>query len=159
MIYSIFFITAYLLLYIILNYALQLVLKKKVDKQTLQKKSFILITLSSVAVFSIVFLIRDPELANRFQHAIAGGFLTMLISYLAFKDSQVEINKLQIILLSALVVTFLGVLNEILEFIIQINTNLVFADNLNDTWLDLTSNFFGIMLGSIFALLDNKIKK
>jgi len=159
MIYSIFFITAYLLLYIILNYALQLVLKKKVDKQTLQKKSFILITLSSVAVFSIVFLIRDPELANRFQHAIAGGFLTMLISYLAFKDSQVEINKLQIILLSVLVVTFLGVLNEILEFIIQINTNLVFADNLNDTWLDLTSNFFGIMLGNIFALLDNKIKK
>ncbi|MDD3940187.1 MAG: hypothetical protein PHQ01_01255 [Candidatus Pacebacteria bacterium] len=142
-----------------MNYALQLVLKKKVDKQTLQKKSFILITLSSVAVFSIVFLIRDPELANRFQHAIAGGFLTMLISYLAFKDSQVEINKLQIILLSVLVVTFLGVLNEILEFIIQINTNLVFADNLNDTWLDLTSNFFGIMLGNIFALLDNKIKK
>jgi len=142
-----------------LNYALQLVLKKKVDKQTLQKKSFILITLSSVAVFSIVFLIRDPELANRFQHAIAGGFLTMLISYLAFKDSQVKINKLQIILLSVLVVTFLGVLNEILEFIIQINTNLVFADNLNDTWLDLTSNFFGIMLGNIFALLDNKIKK
>lgn len=159
MIYSIFFTTAYLLLYIILNYALQLVLKKKINKQTLQKKSFILIALSSVTIFSIVFLIKDPELANRFQHAIAGGFLTMLISYLAFKDSQVEINKLQIILLSALVVTFLGVLNEILEFIIQINTNLVFADNLNDTWLDLTSNFFGIMLGSIFALLDNKIKK
>lgn len=159
MIYSIFFITAYLLLYIILNYALQLVLKKKINKQTLQKKSFILIALSSVTIFSIVFLIKDPELANRFQHAIAGGFLAMLISYLAFKDSQVEINKLQIILLSALVVTFLGVLNEILEFIIQINTNLVFADNLNDTWLDLTSNFFGIMLGNIFALLDNKIKK
>lgn len=112
-----------------------------------------------MTIFSIVFLIKDPELANRFQHAIAGGFLVMLISYLAFKDSQVEINKLQIILLSALVVTFLGVLNEILEFIIQINTKLVFADNLNDTWLDLTSNFFGIMLGSIFALLDNKIKK
>lgn len=159
MIYSIFFTTAYLLLYIILNYALQLVLKKKINKQTLQKKSFILIALSSVTIFSIVFLIKDPELANRFQHAIAGGFLVMLISYLAFKDSQVEINKLQIILLSALVVTFLGVLNEILEFIIQINTKLVFADNLNDTWLDLTSNFFGIMLGSIFALLDNKIKK
>ena len=159
MIYSIFFTTAYLLLYIILNYALQLVLKKKINKQTLQKKSFILIALSSVTIFSIVFLIKDPELANRFQHAIAGGFLAMLISYLAFKDSQVEINKLQIILLSVLVVTFLGVLNEILEFIIQINTNLVFADNLNDTWLDLTSNFFGIMLGNIFALLDNKIKK
>jgi ABC-type uncharacterized transport system fused permease/ATPase subunit len=159
MISSIFFIIAYLILYILLTFAFQFIFNNKINKNSLEKKSFFIILILGIIIFSIVFLIKDSELANRFQHAIAGGFLAMLISYLAFKDSQVEINKLQIILLSALVVTFLGVLNEILEFIIQINTNLVFADNLNDTWLDLTSNFFGIMLGSIFALLDNKIKK
>ncbi len=159
MIYSLLFIVAYLILYIVLNYGIQFVLNKKINKRTLKKKSFTLILLFSVAIFSIVFLIKDPELANRFQHAIAGGFLAMLISYLALKDSKVKINKLQMILLSILIVTFLGVLNEIAEFLGEIFTSLVFADNIYDTWYDLTSNLFGIILGCVFVLFDKNIQK
>lgn len=158
MIFSIIFIIAYLILYIVLNYSFQFVFNKKVNKKSLKRKSFYIILFAAIILFSMVFLISDTELANRFQHAIAGGFLTMLISYLSFKDSGVKLNKLQIILLSVLIVTFLGILNEIFEFFVQMNTNLIFASHINDTWLDLTSNMFGIIIGSVFVLLDNNIK-
>lgn len=159
MIYSLLFIVAYLILYIVLNYGIQFVLNKRINKKTFKKKSFTFILLASIIIFSIVFLIKDPEFSNRFQHAIAGGFLAMLVSYLAFKDSQAKINKLQMILLSILIVTFLGVLNEIAEFLGEIFTSLVFADNIYDTWYDLTSNLFGIILGCVFVLFDKNIQK
>ncbi|MEA4910619.1 MAG: hypothetical protein VB048_07585 [Bacteroidaceae bacterium] len=158
MISYIIFIVAYIILYVMLNYAFQFIFKGKINKKTLKKKSFLIILFSGIFIFSIVFFIKDPEFANRVQHAIAGGFLTMLISYLSFKDSEVKLNKLQILILTALIVTFLGVLNEIFEFFVQMNTSLVFALSVNDTWLDLTANSFGIILGSVFILFDKNIK-
>lgn len=155
-----FYIILYLALYIILNYTFQYFFKnKKINKKSLKKKSFLIILLSSILIFSIMLFIKDIELANRFQHAIGGGFLAMLISYLAFKDSNANLNKLEIFILSVLLVTFLGVLNEIAEFFVQANTNLIFSHSIEDTWLDLTSNMFGIILGSLPILLAKNIKK
>lgn len=142
-----------------MTFAFQFIFNNKINKNSLEKKSFFIILILGIIIFSIVFLIKDSELANRFQHAIGGGFLAMLVSYLSFKASKIKLNKLQIFILSTLIVSFLGILNEIFEFFMQANTNLVFSSNINDTWLDLTSNMFGIIIGSVFILLDKNIKK
>lgn len=103
-----------------------------------------------------MYLINNPELANRYQHAIGGGFLGTLVSYLALRDAKIKLNTLQMILLIGLIVNTLGIFNEIAEFFFQANTGFIFNDNLYDTWLDLTSNLFGIILGSALITIISK---
>ncbi len=152
------FIIAYTLSYLFLTYIWQYFFKAKNAKLHHPKtSSALIIILFGALSFLIVKIIPDTELANRFQHAIAGAFLGMMFSYLSFKDSKVSLDKLSLFILSAFLVSFLGVLNEIFEFLMQISTNLTFADSDYDTWLDLSSNLFGIILGSVFILFDEKI--
>ena len=68
---------------------------------------------SSIATSFIASIIPDLALSNRFLHAIGGGFMAMLVCFLASRDSRVSISKFQLISISFLVTTFLGVGNEL----------------------------------------------
>jgi uncharacterized membrane protein YhaH (DUF805 family) len=101
----------------------------------------------SIATSFIASIIPDLALSNRFLHAIGGGFLAMLVCFLSSRDSNIKISKFQLISISFLVTTFLGVGNELAEFALQSITGFPFTDSLIDTWLDLTSNTVGAALG------------
>jgi uncharacterized membrane protein YhaH (DUF805 family) len=109
-------------------------------------RSVALITVLSSTVFYLSSIIPDLALSNRFLHAIGGGFLAMLVCFLASRDSSIKISKFQLISISFLVTTFLGVGNELAEFALQSITGFPFTDSLTDTWLDLTSNTVGALL-------------
>lgn len=88
---------------------------------------------------------------NRLLHALGGGFLVILVCFLALKNLQSGISRFQFIVISALTATAFGVANELLEFFLQYYFDLVANAGLNDTWLDLLSNTIGIIV-ALFIL-------
>ena len=107
--------------------------------------------LKILAVFLLFFVlsevVQDEELGNRILHSMAGGFTALVMCFYAASDSKVVITSFQFSVFSFLLVTTLGVGNEIAEFFGQRYTSLVFAPHINDTWLDLISNTVGALLG------------
>lgn len=126
-------------------------------------RSVAIIAGASVASFIISELIPDPELKNRVLHGLGGGFVAFMICFLAVKDSKVTITKFQFFILSVLIVTAMGVGNEILEFFVQQyvpSLHFVFSAGPLDTWLDLMSNTAGILVASAcFVPFINRNKK
>lgn len=113
--------------------------------------SIALIVSVSVLISFGSFLITDPELSNRVLHALGGGFLGILMCWLAARDSGVRMTRFQFAVLSGLIVLALGVGNEVLEFGLQEFAGITFARTIDDVWLDLVSNVVGVTLG-ILAL-------
>lgn len=102
-----------------------------------------------LAGYAVALVIPDLELGNRFLHSVVGGLLTFMICFLAVRDGGFRITRFQFVVMSALIVTALGVLNEHLEFFLQTYVRVLFYSNPNDTWLDLISNSLGIIAGAI----------
>jgi hypothetical protein len=122
-------------------------------------RSLSLILLGASAVFVAMNLVEDRQLANRIEHAFGGGFLAFLVCYLVARDMGRPITRFQFFVLSFLVVTALGVANEVLEFFAQEYFGVVLAKNLNDTWLDLISNTTGALIGAaLFVPILGKMK-
>lgn len=121
--------------------------------------SVVLIFILSFLGYFIAFNIQDPEIGNRFLHGFGGGFTALLVCFLAVKDSNLQIRKFQFTIFSLLVVTALGVANEILEFFLQNYTGIVFSTSVNDTWLDLISNTVGMLIAVISFTPFVNIKK
>ena len=122
-----------------------------VSRETPSKNAFysiLSITLISFTGYLVAFNIRDIELGNRVLHGFGGGFVALLTCFFAVKDMKLKITKFQFAFISFMIVMCLGIGNEIFEFILQNTTRLVFAESINDTWLDLVSN----LIGSIIAL-------
>ena len=88
----------------------------------------------------------DPWWSNRLLHAIGGGVLASVVCFLAVRDSNVSLSKLQFFILNFLIVAALGVTNELAEFFLQTYFTISFATSVEDTWLDLTSNCIGTLL-------------
>ncbi len=108
----------------------------------------------------IMYIIPDPELANRFQHAFGGGTAVMIVIFCAYIASGVKIGRFQFFVFSFLLASFCGIANELAECIAQNYMNLIFAPHPNDTWLDLYANTFGILVGNIiFGLFPSKFYK
>ena len=117
----------------------------------LPKRSFVsvaLIVVLSICGYAVVLHTRDLELGNRILHAFGGGFIAFMICFLAVKDAKVQLTRFQFCVMAALIVTGLGVANEILEFFLQHWTAFVFMRSNDDTWLDLLSNTVGIIIGA-----------
>lgn len=121
-------------------------------------KSVVLILLLSFFGYFIAFNISDTEWSNRFLHGFGGGFMALLVCFLVIRDTKLKINKFQFLVLSILIVTTLGVANEILEFLLQNYVGFTFATSINDTWLDLTSNAVGSLVAatSFVPLIDRR---
>jgi hypothetical protein len=124
-------------------------------------KTYAIIAGTSVAIMVISYLIPNIELGNRFIHAAGGGFMGVLVCFLAVKHSGIGIDRPRFAILSLLLVTTLGVFNEIAEFYLQYYVGFVSAPHIYDTWLDLISNMFGFMVAiSLFTPFhDNKTKR
>lgn len=138
-------------LYIILLFLFPLFFENRVGTvRSNALASVCIITFLSFFGYFVSFSIQDQDFSNRFLHAFGGGFLGFLTCFLAARDSKSVINKFQFFILSVLIVTALGVANEIAEFLLQNYTEMVFATTINDTWLDLASNTIGILTASIF---------
>lgn len=158
------FCVAYILLYFLFGLFFK---NKTIPLKRESARSILLILLFHSLIQISVWSIPDPEWSNRFQHAIGGGFLAFFICYRVAKDSGIRIRPLQFFVWSMLVVTALGVTNELVEFFLQRVTSLVFTTGLEDTWLDLLSNSVGILVAAAFfapflkkpALKRQRLKK
>lgn len=114
--------------------------------------SLVVISAASLLGYIIVLNIPNPELANRILHGYGGGFLAFLVCFLSVQDCKIKLTTFQFIVMSVLIVTALGVMNEILEFILQNYFALNFSDTINDTWFDLVSNSAGILAAVILLV-------
>jgi hypothetical protein len=114
--------------------------------------SVLLVVAISVLVYLISFIIPNPQLSNRIVHMFGGGFLAFLVCFLAAHDSHLQIDRRRLFLLCFMLVTTLGVVNEIAEYFLQTYFHLVSANTATDTWLDLISNTLGILLAGVVFL-------
>ena len=112
-------------------------------------RSLFIIVLLALGVFAIMSMIPDPEIANRIEHAVGGGVLATLICFLVVRDTRPSITRFQFFIFSALVVTSLGVVNELVEFFLQAQFHLTMSRGMLDTWLDLSSNTVGTVLALV----------
>lgn len=121
------------------------------------------ILIASVITILIAISIPDPELSNRILHGLAGGFMAFFVCFLVVRDYKTPISTFQFFIFSALMVTALGVVNELAEFFIQHYTpffHIVFSASPLDTWLDLVSNTVGILVAAVcFVPFINKNKQ
>lgn len=120
-------------------------------------RSIAILAVLIAAVFAVVALIPGEELGNRFQHAVGGGVLGIVLCVLVFRDQRIRVKRFQFLVWSVLVVTALGVGNELFEFFAQSFSTIVFADNPLDTWRDLASNMVGIAVAAPAAALLRRV--
>lgn len=139
----------YLTLYFLLPFLLG---QKPVSMSRRSLYSIFLIIGLSIATSFVASLIPDLALGNRFLHAIGGGFLAMLTCVLVARDTKIDIQASRFTILALLIVTALGVGNELAEFALQLLTDFPFTDSLIDTWLDLLSNTAGALIASVLLL-------
>ena len=109
-------------------------------------RSILYLVIFSVLAYVISYAIPGYDLGNRFLHAFGGGFLAMLMCFFVVRDTKLPLTKFQFFVFSLLVVTALGVGNELLEFLCQSITGVIFSPTATDTWLDLTSNTVGALI-------------
>ena len=115
-------------------------------------RSILLITLLVTATFLASFLPTDPHLGNRLLHGLGGGLTVFFVCFRVVKDGNFKVNRLQFFILSLLLVTALGVGNEIIELGLQRYLDITMAKNVSDTWFDLVSNTTGaILAGTIIT--------
>ncbi len=143
------YIAAYFVLLFLFPYFFRQPLPR-VARRSVQSLAYVVIVTSFFFIVSAV--VPDEDFGNRILHSLGGGFVAMLICFYAARDSKVRISKFQFFVLSFLLVTALGVGNEIAEFFGQNYAGLVFAPNINDTWLDLISNTVGLLLCEAFVV-------
>ena len=144
-------ILAYTFLYISLRLFLPWFFEVKRQKFGVETLVSLAVILSFVFFTLVVAnIVIGGELGNRIQHAFAGGFAAYMTYFFALKDSKIKLPFLKIAVFGFFLVTTLGVLNELAEFSAQHFLGLTFATTIEDTWLDLASNTFGILI-SIFS--------
>jgi hypothetical protein len=123
--------------------------KKQSALQYGSYKSIVGIITLSLLGYGLTLSIDDPELANRFLHAYGGGFMAFFTCFCAARDAHRGITRLQLCIFAFLVVGMLGIMNEIIEYVLHVYGHIVFVEDMFDTSLDLISN----TIGSIVALI------
>ncbi len=122
--------------------------------------SVLLIAIASGLSYAISYAVPDPQLSNRVLHVVGGGFVSFFVCFLVTKDSRFSLTTFQFVIFSILIVTTMGVCNELSELFVQTHSHMIFSDNQNDTWLDLLSNSIGIALGVlVFTPFIHKSRK
>lgn len=151
---------AYCVAYIGLLYLFSLFFRgPAVRWEHISLRSLALIVAWFGGVVYITFILPDLEIGNRILHAFGGGFLVVGMCWLVVRDLDLQLSPLEFFLFSFLVVNTLGVGNEIMEFILQTFSPLSFAQSVNDTWLDLSSNVTGALIANALLIPLFHIKK
>ncbi len=150
------------LLYVLLYFGLSIFFSQRVPShKNLSSVSMLTVGVLSLAVVVITFLIPNEWWGNRFEHSVGGGVVASLAFFLAVRDSRLVIHWLQYVVLSVLIVTFMGVVNELAELAGQTlyPSTLVFSKTIDDTWLDLLSNAVGSMSAFVFVVFTAKTNR
>ncbi len=114
----------------------------------------------SLIGYAVSFQFNDIEVGNRVMHGFGGGFLAFLVCFLAVADSKLKIDRVRFFIFAFLLVTAMGVANEIAEFVLQQYGTLASATSVTDTWHDLISNTVGALLAAaVFLPFINSAKK
>ena len=108
--------------------------------------SLVTIAVLCLVTFGISFVIPNDFWANRWLHAVGGGMTGFILYWLAVRDSHTSLNTTQFFVLGFLLVTALGVANELMEMILQLAHIEIAAATVTDTWFDLASNTVGATL-------------
>ena len=111
-------------------------------------RSVVVIAFVAFAAFFVSFQISDEQLANRMLHALGGGFVGFLVCILATRDNHLGIGRTRVFIASMLIVTGMGVANELIEFFLDTYTSLLFSASRTDTWFDLASNLTGALIAA-----------
>lgn len=115
--------------------------------------SVCLVGITSLSFASLSVLFPESALGNRIQHAVGGGALVVLIVLLVVSESGWRLTRLQFFILAVLSASTLGVAYELLEFLGEIVTPIVFQTAQYDTWLDLLSNSVGAVGAALVVSL------
>lgn len=139
--------------YVFLFYTLPLFFNQPQGRLSAQSAyNLIGLLIVSAVAYAISYAITDLELANRFLHAIGGGFIAAFMFYLVAHDTKISLTRFQYFGASMLIVIALGVLNEHVEFLLHTITPYTFTPHITDTWLDLASNTSGALLGTLICM-------
>jgi len=134
-------------LYVLLAYVFSVFFNdRRPSLKGISPSSLGMITLISIFSYIVSFMVPDREWGNRVIHALGGGVTTFVVCFRVVKDFKIPLTRFQFFIFCALTVTAIRVGNEILEYFLQNYFNIMFAGNVNDTWLDLMSNTVGILL-------------
>ncbi|MEN9647369.1 MAG: hypothetical protein RLY57_173 [Candidatus Parcubacteria bacterium] len=118
--------------------------------------SIVILTILSIATYYISFnFFTDPVLGNRFLHAFGGGFVLFLVAHAALQDAGIVLKQSTVFITGFMIVTLLGLFNEVLEAFLQQHVDFVFAPSLTDTLLDLVSNTVGFIVAYLVSLKSN----
>lgn len=144
--------------YFILTFIFSLFFEKQA-KPSFKKVVF---SLASILILSLITryiasIIPNPDIANRFLHGVAGGVLALFVCFIVVRDFNFRLNKIQFFIFAVLLVTALGVVNELAEFTCQNFFGQIMAESIEDTWLDLVSNTTGALISAF--ILAPFIKK
>ncbi len=112
-------------------------------------RSLFVIVAFTIFTYISTSYIEDEDVSNRLLHAIGGGFNVVLATFLVIKDFKFKLDFIQFGIIAILLVSFFGIGNEIIEYFLQTNFDMIFASTSIDTWLDLISNGLGGLLGTI----------
>lgn len=125
-------------------------------KTSLDRRSFwavlgIFIASNLISLFALT--TDHVEFGNRILHAVGGGVLGYLAWFLAVRNFNLPLGRLSGFVIGFMLITTLGVANEIAEFILQEYFHYgIFALSDIDAWLDLTSNTIGILCATLVVL-------
>lgn len=155
--FFLFLLICYIISYFLFTYFFQIFFNWKISKTNF--------SLMDIFIFSFVFILIIYfsnnivwwEFWNRIQHAFWWWFTIVMILFFSLKASLIKVNKIQFFFLSFLIASTFWVFNEMIEFLGQNYWKILFAPDINDIWLDLYANEFGIFLWSfLFSFFINK---
>ncbi|MDP3956140.1 MAG: hypothetical protein Q8Q18_02765 [bacterium] len=121
-------------------------------KDSFSLRSVAVILATYTMVVYVVFAQRDVEWGNRLLHTFGGGLCAYLAYALAVRDAKMSQSRWRLVFFGVLVITSLGVINELAEFALSYVVDYEFARNIFDTWFDLTSNTIGLSIGALIML-------
>lgn len=144
-----------LLIWMIFSYFFLSFFLQIFSEWSLKKASFSFLHVIIFVVFAFLslelsLLIAHTWIANRFLHAVTGAFTMCIVFYFSFLASNIRLSRLQFFVICVLVVSFAGILNELLESYLQLTYWMQFSKDNLDTWFDLWSNTVWSIFGAIF---------
>ena len=164
MIYVLILIVGFIITYLFMHRVLFPVIFEKplikLNRRFFYSSAIIAIITLANYLFIVHFFDINVGIGNRLLHAVGGGFVGSLLCFLVVKDGRLAINKWQFLIITALIVTALGVANELYEFVLQMYFHHISSATVIDTWQDLTSNTVGIIISLIVLMpfINNKKK-
>lgn len=111
--------------------------------------SVVLLIIAIEVAFYLVDAFLLPPLSNRVLHMVGGGMLAYFLYYCVMNDLKISVPRVQFFMLGFMVVTTLGVANELLELVLHVTRLRVFPIIDIDTWLDLANNTSGAIVAGV----------